>query len=52
MSLSKSNVLIFCGGGNNVGKNNSSKALQHIMNFIKNIYLFILLMAGTLSVYH
>jgi len=36
MSLSKSDVLIFCGGANNVGKNNSSKAVQHIMNFIKN----------------
>jgi hypothetical protein len=35
MSLSKSNVLIFCGGANDVGKNNSTKALQHIMDFIK-----------------
>jgi hypothetical protein len=35
MSLFKSDVLIFCGGANNVGKNNSSKALHHIMDFIK-----------------
>jgi hypothetical protein len=33
MSLSKSNVLIFCGGANDVGKN-STKAL-HVMDFIK-----------------
>jgi hypothetical protein len=35
MSLSKSDVLIFCGGANDVGKNNSSKAPNHIMDFIK-----------------
>ena len=35
MSLSKSGVLIFCGGANNVGKKNSTKALQHSMDFIK-----------------
>jgi len=34
MRLSKSDVLIFYGGVNNVGKNNSTKALQHIMDFI------------------
>jgi hypothetical protein len=35
MSLSKIHVLIFCGVVNNVGKNNSTKALQHITDFIK-----------------
>jgi hypothetical protein len=35
MSLSKSDVLIFSGGANDVGKNNSTKALQHTMDFIK-----------------
>jgi len=35
MSSSKSDVLIFCGGTNNVGKKNSTKALQHSMDFIK-----------------
>jgi GTPase SAR1 family protein len=35
MSLSKSDVLIFCEGVNDVRKNNSTKALQHIMYFIK-----------------
>lgn len=35
MSLGKNDVLIFCGGANNVGKNNSSKALHHIIDFIK-----------------
>jgi hypothetical protein len=35
ISLSKSDVLISCGVGNNVGKNNSTKALQHITDFIK-----------------
>ena len=34
MSLSKSVLLTFCGGVND-GKNNSTKALQHIMDFIK-----------------
>ena len=33
MSLSKSDV--FCGGANDVGKNNSTKALHHIIDFIK-----------------
>jgi hypothetical protein len=47
MSLSKSDVLIFCGGVNNVGKNNSTKALQHIMDFIKtNNHSNIILVAG------
>jgi hypothetical protein len=35
MSLTKSDVLIFCGGANSVGKKNSTKALQHSMDFIK-----------------
>jgi len=35
ISLPKSNVSIFCEGGNDVGKNKSTKALQPIMNFIK-----------------
>jgi hypothetical protein len=35
MSLSKIYVLIFCRGANDVGKNNSTKALEHIMDFIK-----------------
>jgi hypothetical protein len=34
MSLSKSDVLIFCGGANDVGKKNSTKAIQR-MDFIK-----------------
>jgi Ca2+-binding RTX toxin-like protein len=35
MNLSNRDVLIFCGGANDVGKKNSTKALQHIMDFIK-----------------
>jgi Ca2+-binding RTX toxin-like protein len=35
MSLLRSDALIFCGGGNDVGRNNSTKALLHIMDFIK-----------------
>jgi hypothetical protein len=35
MSLSKSDVLIFCGGANDVGKINSTKALQHTLDFVK-----------------
>ena len=35
MSLSKSDVLIFCGGANDVRKNISMKVLQHVMDFIK-----------------
>ena len=33
-SLSKSDVVVFCGGANDVGRNNSSKALHQIMNFM------------------
>jgi len=36
MSLSKSDVLIFCGGANDVRKNISIKVLQHVMNLIKS----------------
>ena len=35
VSLAKSYVLIFCGGANDVGENNSTKALHHIMDFVK-----------------
>ena len=35
MSLSKSDVLIFCGVANDIGKNNSTKALHDIVDFIK-----------------
>jgi hypothetical protein len=35
MSLCKSDVLIFYGGANNVGKNKSSKTLHHITDFTK-----------------
>jgi len=51
MSLSKSDVLIFCAGANDVGRINSTKALQHILDFIKNnnhtniiLVLFLLVM--------
>jgi len=33
-SLSKSDVVVFCGGANDVGRNNATKALQQISNFI------------------
>jgi hypothetical protein len=32
-SLSKSDFVVFCGGANGVGRNNSSVALHQIMNF-------------------
>jgi hypothetical protein len=35
-SLSKSDVLIFCGGANDTGKNISSKALHNFMDFVIN----------------
>jgi len=35
MSLSKSDVLMFCGGANDVGNNKSAKAVQYIMDFTK-----------------
>ena len=35
LNLSKSDVLIFCGGANSIGRNNSTTALKHIMDFIK-----------------
>jgi len=51
MSVSKSDVLIFCGGANNVGKNNSTKALQHIMDFIKiNNHTHVILVTVPLEV--
>jgi hypothetical protein len=34
--LSKSDAVVFCGGANDVERNNSSKALHQIMNFIMN----------------
>lgn len=52
MSVSKSDVLIFCGGANNVGKNNSTKALQHIMDFIKiNNHTHVILVTVPLEVW-
>jgi hypothetical protein len=44
MSLSKIHVLRFCGGANDVGKNNSTKALEHIMDFIKANNLTIIIL--------
>jgi len=35
MCLSKSDVLIFCGGADDVEENNCTKTLHHIMDFIK-----------------
>jgi len=35
ISLSKSDVLIFCGGANNVRESNCTKTLHHIVDFIK-----------------
>jgi len=34
-SLTKKNVVILCGGANDVSKNNSKMALRHIRNFIE-----------------
>jgi hypothetical protein len=33
-SLSKNEVIVFYGGANDIGRNNSSKALHQVMNFI------------------
>ena len=35
-TLTKNDVVIFCGGANDVTKNNSKMALRHIRNFIKS----------------
>ena len=35
-NLTKNDVLIFCGGANDVAKNNSKMAMRHIRNFIKS----------------
>jgi hypothetical protein len=35
-NLTKNDVVIFCGGANNIAKNNSKTALRHIRNFIKS----------------
>ena len=35
-NLTKNDVVIFCGGANDVAKNNSETALRHIRNFIKS----------------
>jgi hypothetical protein len=36
VNLTKSDVVVFCGGSNDVSKNNSNIALKHILNFIKD----------------
>ena len=36
MNLTKIGAVIFCGGANNIAKNNSKMALRHIRNFIKS----------------
>jgi hypothetical protein len=35
-SLTKNYVVIFCGGANDVAKNNAKMALKHISNFVKS----------------
>jgi hypothetical protein len=35
-SLTKNDVLIVCGGANDVAKNNTKRALNHISNFVKS----------------
>jgi len=35
-NLTKNNVVIFCGGANDIAKKNSKMALRHIRNFIKS----------------
>jgi hypothetical protein len=35
VNLSKSDVVVFCGGSNDVNKNKASVALKHISNFVK-----------------
>jgi RNase H-fold protein (predicted Holliday junction resolvase) len=35
MKLTKSDVIVFCGGANDVGMNNAKMALKHITDFIK-----------------
>jgi hypothetical protein len=35
-NLTKSDAVVFCGGSNDVSKNNSNIALKHILNFIKD----------------
>jgi hypothetical protein len=36
VNLTKSDVVVVCGGSNDVSKNNSNIALEHILNFIKD----------------
>ena len=46
-SLTKNDVIVFCGGANDIGRNNSSKALHQITNFIAvNKHTNIILMAA------
>jgi hypothetical protein len=35
-SLSERDIVVLCGGANDIGRNNSSMALQQIMNFVAN----------------
>jgi hypothetical protein len=37
LTLGKSDVLIFCGGVNDISKNNSKMGLRHIFNFVKKM---------------
>jgi predicted phosphodiesterase len=36
-NLTKNNVIILCGGSNDVAKNDSKTAVRHIRNFIKSV---------------
>jgi hypothetical protein len=36
VNLTKSDVVVFCGGSDDVSENNSNIALKHILNFIKD----------------
>jgi lysophospholipase L1-like esterase len=35
VNLTKSDVIVFCGGSNDVSKNNANMALKHILSFVK-----------------
>lgn len=34
--VSKNDIIVFCGGANDIAKNNSKEGLRHISNFVNN----------------
>jgi hypothetical protein len=45
-NLTESDIIVFCGGSNDVSNNNANRALKHILNFIKDNNTNIILLSA------